>query len=276
LIQLKKIIIVFLVITLSACVSGLKSKKDIVLQTLSTDNLALTAQSAYRLENVEESTILAKQSTVVKPADATRTGISWLISKISAGSPKTQTTTFRVTYDSKGTVLSKVAVPETTVVKAAAPTIYMYGAKIQKGAYFNAGFARYGADCGGCYIAPDLTSGTASGIKLSTTAVRQSNGAWKPGITFNGYYLVASTNLIPMCTIMEITNHKYSGMGLKPGVPFKVLVIDRGVSGSLLDLFVGSEKYLNAVRLTGKHAPVATIIGFAKWTKNSLGQRICK
>ena len=275
-IKIERIIIVFLVISLSACTSTVKQKANIVLQKVSAEDVALTSQSSFRMKEVVEKTIIAKQTTVVKPADASRTGIPWLISKVSAGTPKTQITTYRITYDNAGSVLSKVAVPDTTTVKPSLPAIYMYGAKPQKGAYFKPGFSRYGADCGGCYVAADGTSGTASGIMLSTTGVRQSNGTWKSGITYNGYYLVATSSSVPMCTILEITDHTYSGMGLTPGVPFKVLVVDRGVSGSLLDLFVGSEHNLSVVRLTGPQSPTATIIGFAKLTKNSLGQRICR
>lgn len=276
-IKIRRIIIVFLVISLSACSSaGVKQKDTVVLQTLSTEDMVLSSGNEFLLKEVVESTILAKQDTVVQAADPSRTGVPWLISKVSDGSPKTQTTTYRVTYDSTGAALSKVAVPDTTTIKPAVPVTYMYGAQPQIGAYFNAGFSRYGADCAGCYVSADGTSGTASGLMVSTTGVRQSNGEWNAGITYNGYYLVASSASLPMCTIMEISNHKYSGMGLQPGAPFKVLVIDRGVSGSLLDLFVGSESNLSVVRLTGNHQPVAKIIGFAKWTKNSLGQRICK
>lgn len=275
-IKIEKIIIVFLVISLSACTSaGIKQKDTVVLQTLSSGDMALSSSNEFLLKEVVESTILAKQDTVVQPADSSRTGIPWLISKVSEGSPKTQTTTYRVTYDNLGAALSKVAVPDTTTIKPAVPITYMYGSQPQIGAYFNAGFSRYGADCGGCHVADDGTSGTASGLMVSTTGVRQSNGVWSAGITYNGYYLVASSTSLPMCTIMEISNHKYSGMGLQPGTPFKVLVIDRGVSGSLLDLFVGSERNLSIVRLTGNHQPVAKIIGFAKLTKNSQGQRIC-
>lgn len=276
LIKLHRITIVFLVISLSACTSTVKQKENIVLQTLSTEDVALTSQSSFLMKEVVERTIIAKQTTVVKPADASRTGIPWLISKVSEGSPKTQVTTYRITYDSTGSVLSKVAVPDTTTIQPSSPAVYMYGAKPQKGAYFKPGMSRYGADCGGCYVAADGTSGTASGIMLSTTGVRQSNGAWKSGITYNGYYLVATSSSVPMCTIIEVADHSYSGMGLTPGVPFKVLVVDRGVSGSMLDLFVGSERNLSVVRLTGPHSPTATIIGFAKLTKNSLGQRICR
>ncbi len=276
-IKIERIIIVFLVISLSACTSSVvKQKANIVLQSLPGKDAVVASENPFLMKEVVESTILAKQSTVVKAATASRTGIPWLISKVSEGTPKTQTTTYRITYDSMGVILSKVPVPDTTVVKPSIPGVYMYGATPSKGAYFNAGFARYGADCGGCYVGADGTSGTASGIMVSTTGVRQSNGSWQTGITYNGYYLVASTSSLPMCTIMEITNHKYSGMGLAPGVPFKVMVVDRGVSGSLLDLFVGSEKNLSRVRLTGDHLPVATIIGFAKLTKNSLGQRMCR
>lgn len=275
-IKLKKIILVFLVISLSACSWGIEEDKKVVLQTLSSEDVTLTSEDGFIMEEVVESTVLAKQVSVVKPATASRTGIPWLISKISEGSPKVQSTTYRITYDGLGNVLSKIAVPGSTVTKEAVPTIWMYGAKVAKGAYFNAGFSRYGADCGGCQPYADGTAGTASGIRVSTTAVRQSDGTWKDGITFSGYYLVASSSSLPMCTILEITKHTYSGMGLIPGKPFKVMIVDRGVSGSLLDLFVGSEKNLNAVRMIGKHAPVATIVGFAKWTRNSLGQRICK
>jgi len=276
LIKLNRIIIVFLVISLSACTSTVKQKENIVLQTVSTEDVALTSQSSFLMKEVVERTIIAKQTSVVKPADASRTGIPWLISKVSAGTPKTQTTTYRITYDSAGAVLSKVAVPDTTTIQPSSPAIYMYGAKPQKGAYFKPGMSRYGADCGGCYVGTDGTSGTASGIMLSTTGVRQSNGTWNSGITYNGYYLVATSSSMPMCTIMEITDHSYSGMGLRPDVPFKVLVVDRGVSGSMLDLFVGSEHNLSVVRLTGPQSPTATIIGFAKLTRNSLGQRICR
>jgi hypothetical protein len=276
LIKIEKIIIVFLVISLSACTSTVKQKDNIILQTVSTQDVALTSENSFLMKEVVEKTIIAKQTTVVKPADASRTGIPWLISKISAGTPKTQTTTYRLTYDSSGSVLSKVAVPDTTTIQPSSPAIYMYGAKPQKGAYFKPGFSRYGADCSGCYVAADGTSGTASGLMLSLTGVRQSNGTWKQGITYNGYYLVATSSSVPMCTIMEITDHSYSGMGLTPGVPFKVLVVDRGVSGSMLDLFVGSEHNLSVVRLTGPQSPTATIIGFAKLTRNSLGQRICR
>jgi hypothetical protein len=276
LIKIERIIIVFLVISLSACTSTVKQKENIVLQTVSTQDVALASKSSFLMKEVAEKTIIAKQTTVVQPANASRTGIPWLISKVSAGTPKTQITTYRITYDSAGAVLSKVAIPNTTTIQPSSPAVYMYGSKPQKGAYFKPGFSRYGADCGGCYVAADGTSGTASGVMLSTTGVRQSDGTWRTGITFNGYYLVATSSSMPMCTIMEITDHKYSGMGLTPGVPFKVLVVDRGVSGSMIDLFVGSEHNLSRVRLTGPHSPTSTIVGFAKLTRNSLGQRICR
>jgi hypothetical protein len=174
LIKIERIIIVFLVISLSACTSTVKQKENIVLQTVSTQDVALTSKSSFLMKEVAEKTIIAKQTTVVKPANASRTGIPWLISKVSAGTPKTQITTYRITFDNAGSVLSKVAIPNTTTIQPSSPAVYMYGAKPQKGAYFKPGFSRYGADCGGCYVAADGTSGTASGVMLSTTGVRQS------------------------------------------------------------------------------------------------------
>ena len=66
----------------------------------------------------------------------------------------------------------------------------------------------------------------------------------KQGITYEGYYIIATSKAIPLCTIVEISNHTIEGKGIKKGVPFKAIVLDRGsaIQGSKTDLFVGSEK----------------------------------
>lgn len=105
-------------------------------------------------------------------------------------------------------------------------------------------FTRYGVDCSGCKVSADGFGGTASGVSVSTTSVKQSNGVWKQGITYDGYYIIAMDKNIPMRTIVEISNHNLSGAGIEPGVPFKAIVLDRGgaVDGLEVDLFVGTEK----------------------------------
>jgi len=271
----KKIILVLLVLSLFGCTAPVKKGTVVVLQTLSTENEAVIAEPFTMTETSEE-VILAKQKTVVAAASANSTGIPWLISKVSDGTPQKEITTYRITYDSLGNVLSKVEVPDSKQIIESTPITYRYGAKPQLGAYFYPSFSRYGADCGGCTLSPQGTSGTASGAILGLGSVRQSDGAWKDGLTYDGYYVIATSASIPLCTIVEITDHSFTGSGLKPGVPFQAIALDRGVSGSQIDLFVGSENNLNVIDYTKKSTPKATIIRFATWTKNSLGQKICK
>lgn len=116
-------------------------------------------------------------------------------------------------------------------------------------------FTRYGVDCYGCNIAADNTGGTASGVRLSTTAVRQSDGTWLQGITYNGYYIVAADKSIPFGTIIEIYDHNLYGEGISPGVPFRAIVLDRGggVNGTEIDLFIGTESNIK-VYGTAKNA----------------------
>ncbi len=99
----------------------------------------------------------------------------------------------------------------------------------------------YGTDCSGC-VNSNGYGYTASGISLSFDGVQQSNGVWQDGITFNGYYIVATGGSIPFGTIIEVSNHGFSGKGLTPGVPFQAIVLDRGaMTLNHLDLFVGSQ-----------------------------------
>lgn len=117
----------------------------------------------------------------------------------------------------------------------------------------------YGVDCYGCYNENGF-GGTAGGIKVSTDAVKQSDGTWKQGITYDGYYIVATNQSIPFGTIVEVSNHGYLGYGLQPGVPFQAIVMDRGAMGvNHIDLFVGSEKN-NAMHIDRSFVPTMKII----------------
>ena len=87
------------------------------------------------------------------------------------------------------------------------------------------------------------TGGTSAGVTLSKTAVKQPDGTWKDGIKYGDYYIVAADPSIPLCSILTVYDHGFSGKGLTPGVPFKAIVLDRGgaIKGAKLDLFVGTE-----------------------------------
>ena len=70
------------------------------------------------------------------------------------------------------------------------------------------------------------------------------------GITYAGYYVVAADPSIPLCSILTVYDHGFSGDGLQEGVPFKAIVLDRGgaIQGAKLDLFKGSEEVYNVNR----------------------------
>ena len=121
----------------------------------------------------------------------------------------------------------------------------------------------YGVDCTGCYHNNGF-GGTASGVKVSwNPSVRQSDGTWKTGITYEGYYIVATNSSIPLGSIIEISNHGYSGYGLVPGQTFYAMVLDRGAMGeNHLDLFVGAEGGKTGVTVNRAYRPMMKVIRY--------------
>lgn len=119
----------------------------------------------------------------------------------------------------------------------------------------------YGTDCYGCYNSNGF-GGTASGVKLSFDSVRQSDGSWKQGITYDGYYVVAANGSIPFGSIIEVSNHGFSGNGLVEGQPFYAMVLDRGaMTLNHLDLFVGSENN-NSISINRSYSPTMKIVRY--------------
>lgn len=224
---------------------------------------------------------------VIQAAGPNRSGYPWLISKVRDGAFGYTETTYRITYDFEGNVLSKDDVPFSTRVVDEVPEVHQYGARVERGAYFFARvITRYGFDCIGCGLGLDGAAGTSAGIRLNGTQVRQSDGSWKQGITYDGYYIVAADRAYPHCTILEITNHPFSGAGLVPGVPFRALVVDRGsaITTNKLDLFAGAE-VANGVRhernlqvrtTRNTRNTRVTVVGFLRWTRNASGHRVCR
>ena len=120
----------------------------------------------------------------------------------------------------------------------------------------------YGVNCYGCYHKDGL-GGTASGVKLTwNPSVRQSDGTWKTGITYDGYYVVATNSSIPLGSIIEVSNHGFSGYGLQKGKTFRAMVLDRGAMGTNhLDLFVGSEKG-EGITIDRSYVPTMKVIRY--------------
>jgi len=275
---LKRLIGLSALVFLSAC--STPQTTDIVLQN-TTENIFLSNSSTvpYRIAEVTEYEFVADQTVIELPYASSRAGYTWLLSKVKNGSPAQLAVTYRLTYDLAGNILSKVKIPDSETLIEAVPATYQYGAKVAKGAYFySKAISRYGFDCVGCEAPGATTATMASMLKVSATAVRQSNGTWKDGITYDGYYMVAADKAFPLCTVLEISNHHFSGSGIKEGVPFKVLVADRGgaITTTRLDFFIGTESYLDTViHNANSRGTKVTVVAFLKWKRNSLGQMTC-
>ena len=261
---------------LSSCTPKVEAQNPIILQTLSSQPAYL--RSPYTTVEEVEEVILSQPRTIYRKGPLKEDGLSWMAEKVEDGTPRIQLNTYTVAYDLAGNELSRTLIPEATVTIDPVPTIFEYGAKPDIGTvFFPRRIFRYGANCGGCRPNEYGVTIPASLVPIGTKPeVRQADGQMKDGITYEGYYWVASDRNLPMCTMLEISNHRFSGMGLTPGVPFKAIVMDRGVSGNVLDLFVGDETKINAVRLMGVQYPKVEIIGFGELTVNSNNQRICK
>lgn len=122
----------------------------------------------------------------------------------------------------------------------------------------------YGVDCYGCNVRPDGTGSTAAGVQLNPNlGVRQSDGSWLPGITYDGYYVIAADASIPFYSIVEISNHGLDGMGISSDEPIQCIVLDRGgaISGGHLDLYIGSEANVGAIRISNTQA-VAKVLRY--------------
>lgn len=264
------------IVILSSCAPKVESTNPIILQTLSAQPTFLKEPYTTQIE-IDE-TILGGTKTIFRNAPTKAGGVSWIAGLVDEGSPKKQVDQYTVAYDLAGNELSRTRLINEQVNIEATPRVYEYGAKPEIGSiFFPTNIYRYGANCGGCSKDPSGISKTASGIPVSTQpAVRQMDGTMQEGITYEGYYVLASDRALPLCSIVEIENHKFSGMGLTPGVPFKAIVLDRGVSGRTLDLFIGDEANVNAVRRLGTQYPKVTIIDQGTLTVNANRERVCK
>jgi hypothetical protein len=264
------------IVILSSCAPKVESTNPIILQTLSAQPTFL--KEPYTTEIEIDETILGRVKTIFQNGPVKAGGVSWIAGLVDEGSPKIQVDQYTIAYDLAGNELSRTRLENEQQIIEATPRIYEYGAKPEVGSiFFPTNIYRYGANCGGCSKNPNGISNTASGIPVSIQpSVRQMDGTMADGITYEGYYVLASDKALPLCTIVEIENHKFSGMGLTPGVPFKAIVLDRGVSGRTLDLFIGDETNVNAVRRLGTQYPKVTIIDRGKLTVNANRERVCR
>jgi len=208
---------------------------------------------------------------------------SWLTALTQTGKIGYAINTYEIVYDALGLTIEKRLVNTDEDGIPATPTVYTKGVKAQVGSSFIPSFTRYGVNCHTCAGEFSGRGGFAAGIIASVKyGVLQFNGKWKPGITYEGYYIVASDPIIPLCSILKIENNFYQGMGLVPEVPFYAVVLDRGgaIQDRRLDFYIGDERtyndFVKVIKPRPKQPPLATIVYIGKRVRNSLGQRACK
>ncbi len=241
---MKIIVAMIIASVISGCAVDADSNEALVYPSLD-QQVRKIDTNPYITNIIEEVSYLEEPGKVVQNGKhGVAKGVSWMSAKVKEGKRGKVIRKFAVSYNHDGEELSRVELEEEKVVVPTTPTVYANGQKAQAGSYYTSErITRYGYDCVGCKPKGDR-GGTAGGIGVGNNEVRQPNGKWTPGITYAGYYIIASSKTLPMCSIVEISNHTISGRGIKPGVPFKAIVGDRGsaIQDSKTDLFVGSEK----------------------------------
>lgn len=267
-------------IVFSACSKEEEKEKKIVFQTLSYETLQSEAYSSIaplKYEYITEESITKKQGTRIEDSGKAHSdGYWWIASKATKGTPGKSSSVYLYTYDIDGNQLSRVCLPDTTEIIEAEDIIYRYYGYIEAGSiFYPSSFTKFGSNCGGCHANADGYSTLSSGIGVGLHSVRQADGSWEDGITFEGYYMIAMNPPMPICTLVEVSNHSFEGEGLEPGVPFRAIVADRGVKENHVDLFVGDEHNLGNVVKTKKRNKIkVTVISLGRKIKRN-GQTYC-
>ncbi len=267
-----------LLFTGSLVIKQMNYKAPVILKSYEiTSNENLIPYSSS--QEVVEYIVAEPEVEIIDPGTYPEDGVSWLIGLTNEGSPAMQSDTYEIVYNSEGEQISRILVPHLSVVKEAEPVTYSYGVEPDIGTYFlTQKTTTYGADCVGCGGEITGFAGTSVGIQTSITSVRQSDGTWKDGITYDGYYLIATDSSIPLCTVVEISDHGWSGQGMTPSEPFLAIVADRGgaVKTNIVDLFGGTEKGYTGITNSKRVGVRVEIVEFGIRTRNDLGELMCK
>ncbi|MEG0958916.1 MAG: hypothetical protein RSC93_09520 [Erysipelotrichaceae bacterium] len=225
------------------------------------------AEISFKRERITKDVLGEKTNVDIPPMEYReydgRDGLAWIATLSDHGSSGKVVEDYDIVKDPFGKVTSMTFVNGSKRVEDRRPPIMQFGGSVQIGSVFFPRTTTYGLDCYGCWGAQSGTGGTAAGVKFDINkGVQQSSGAWLPGITYDGFYIVAADRSIPIGSVLEISDHGYSGAGLTPGVPFLAKVLDRGggVQEDHLDLYSGSEKQPILSINRGIHNPKVTIV----------------
>lgn len=238
--QLIKILVVVSMLCGCSSTSAFHSETLVFKQT-DNQTLALTSETITEMWEVG-----SMPEMVYAEYEEGMGGIKWIASYVE-GQLATVSEDYVVTYDSEGNQISKTAVIGSRQESDAIAPKMQFGGEVTVGSEFFPTMVTYGIDCAGCYVSPEGTGGTSAGITVGYHSVRQPNGEMRDGIKYGDYYIVAADPSIPLCSVLTVYDHGFSGEGLTPGVPFQAIVLDRGgaIKGSILDLFKGSQANTN-------------------------------
>lgn len=266
------ILLLSLLLVLSGCVFK-EDETNIVLPVLALGELdeQVLTQANFRQEYTEvDEPIIGTKTNKIEYTESGQ-GIPWLVKKVSDSKEARRQYTQLDTYNQFDELISSTVIPSSEKLIEPTPNIYEYGQPLEVGVeYAPRRVTRYGYDCGGCSVTAEDFSGSASGVKFGNNRVRQFDGTWQEGITYGGLYVLATSPSIPFCTVVEISNHPFNGGGLTKGVPFQAIVLNRGVSGSDIDLFIGSESQ-RVVTQAGSTIGTGTkikVIGSKQYVRN--------
>lgn len=261
--KLKRMSAVLLIIifALSGCMSTLPMNNTTAIYQIYSETEQMNAPAPVLTSEVMAIETITQEPETIYSEEVGTGGVSWILGKVQEGSVGKRIEHYNATKDADGTIVAKTLLLDQTQELEATPEIIQYGADVAEGNLFFPKMTTYGVDCIGCRGETTGEGNTGMGIKLSVAnGVLQADGTWSSGIKYGNYYMVAADNVLPLCSVLEISNHNYSGEGLTPGEPFQAIVVDRGggVKGSHLDLYVGSQKS-GKVSKSGSRSPKVEI-----------------
>lgn len=229
----------------------------------------------YYIEDEAVTTITTKKTSLAKGE------YPWITSYSFNGTPGYNYSEYVVTYDFLNRYpVSYELVSQQDDLIAMVPNTFVTGSKVKKGAFFYPKFSRYGVNCKTCTGEFSGHGNFSVGIGADVVkGVRQFNGKYKPGLTFEGYYIVATDSAIPLCSVLRFDNHNFKGGGLTPAVPFYAVVLDRGgaIKKNRVDFYIGDERiYNDIIKYSGKRKTKATIVYFGLRRSDASGKRSCK
>ncbi len=206
---------------------------------------------------------------------------SWITNYAFDGSPSYDVSQYKVSYD----ITNRYPIDYSLIYKKydgikMVPNTYVKGGEIKEGSFFYPSMSRYGVNCVTCSGEFSGHGNFSVGIGADVDrGVRQYDGEYEEGIKFEDYYIIATDSDIPLCTIVRFDEHNYEGQGIKEGVPFYAVVLDRGgaIQDNRVDFYIGDERiYNDVVWYTGSRKTKITIVDFGYRSTDASGQRSCK